>query len=494
MTSVSCSDALGYPDRISDGDTIVISGGGLNKTLVIKKNTQAKLSRCGNVFVGSLIGQRYGDVFAFDDKRRTLEPTLETPELDRSEIQADQVLEESKDNRELFDTHGANQTLTSDEIRAMREEHGAETVITSLIENSATFANKTAFAQEKYLRKKKGKYTVKFKVERVHPDNLCETLVPTLLVTANEEEDTKRRLAIRADTMGLILHHANVSGNMRVMIHDRSNGLLPAAIMYRLGAEGQVYGVYDKTSMPACAFSRQMHIPDWRRRWKALPASPQLFCDEAAAIAEQTPVTESREARRQAWKEKEGITDAKDKEKEKEADEEANNSKFPSQWLRAIDARRDLATRPADSLIVAGFEDEIVPVVRKLFPFLALSGSLVVYCPFIAPLERVYALIRDEAVCISISDTWYRHQQVLPGRTHPQVNMSTAGGFILTAVKVEPAHGGPSEIGAGPTLAGMEAALAKASADAKAAAAVVGEKRERDEAEQPSRAEAEKAE
>lgn len=36
----------------------------------------------------------------------------------------------------------------------------------------------------------------------------------------------------------------------------------------------------------------------------------------------------------------------------------------------------------------------------------------------------------------SITESWLRRYQVLPGRTHPTMHTSGSGGFILHAIKV----------------------------------------------------------
>ncbi len=41
-----------------------------------------------------------------------------------------------------------------------------------------------------------------------------------------------------------------------------------------------------------------------------------------------------------------------------------------------------------------------------------------------------------DAVNIRVTETWLREYQVLPERTHPHVNMSGTGGYILTGIKV----------------------------------------------------------
>ena len=45
------------------------------------------------------------------------------------------------------------------------------------------------------------------------------------------------------------------------------------------------------------------------------------------------------------------------------------------------------------------------------------------------------------AINLRLSDTWMREYQVLEGRTHPSMNMTQSGGFILTGTKLCPKTG-----------------------------------------------------
>jgi tRNA (adenine-N(1)-)-methyltransferase non-catalytic subunit len=42
------------------------------------------------------------------------------------------------------------------------------------------------------------------------------------------------------------------------------------------------------------------------------------------------------------------------------------------------------------------------------------------------------------AVNVVLSEQFFRNQQVLPNRTHPFVNMSASGGYILSGSKMRP--------------------------------------------------------
>lgn len=110
-----------------------------------------------------------------------------------------------------------------------------------------------------------------------------------------------------------------------------------------------------------------------------------------------------------------------------------------SQWMKGVDAHHLLRKQPCDSLVIAD-DKTALPVLQELFPFLAYGGNLVIYSPFLEDMSALFSWLRRDCVMIRVSETWCRHVQVLPQRTHPTVNMSTAGGYLLTAIKINPTN------------------------------------------------------
>ena len=45
------------------------------------------------------------------------------------------------------------------------------------------------------------------------------------------------------------------------------------------------------------------------------------------------------------------------------------------------------------------------------------------------------AQVSKEAVALQLQESFWRKHQVLPGRTHPEMDMSGTGGYILTGIK-----------------------------------------------------------
>jgi len=96
----------------------------------------------------------------------------------------------------------------------------------------------------------------------------------------------------------------------------------------------------------------------------------------------------------------------------------------------------------ADSLILACGYDP-TPTLLTLLPHLETSCPFVVYSEFLEPLVHCFRALQDKQLAINLrlTDTWMRDYQVLPGRTHPNMNMSMNGGFLLTGVKLCPVFG-----------------------------------------------------
>lgn len=144
-------------------------------------------------------------------------------------------------------------------------------------------------------------------------------------------------------------------------------------------------------------------------------------------------------------------------------------------------------------IIVIKPQYNIKETLLQLLPYLAPSCPFVIYCEYIEPLNECFRILQGDdipintssitttddddtmnpdnkkrskqqqrqedeqqqkqqqcnnnnnnkplAINLRLSDTWTREYQILPGRTHPNMNMSQSGGFILTGIKLDPIDG-----------------------------------------------------
>ncbi|KAF5226388.1 hypothetical protein ECC02_000512 [Trypanosoma cruzi] len=423
MTGSGSSDAEepGTDGRIALGDHVIITGGGVKRMALVQAGNKLRLGSSGVVQLEKLVGLRFGEVLRYDPKDRVLLPTNAYPDLDITSLQ--QRLEDARDNRHLVDDN-RNQILSNVEIASLRQEKGVDAFLTTLVQKSTTFHTKTAYSQEKYLRKKKKRYGTLYKVERVTPDAAAEIYLPTINPSDVEPEET-RSMRLRADTLALILHHSDVHSGSRVLVYEKTNGHLAAALLTRLGNDGVIMQVMDKVAQPNVFLAQAMGLTRVRELWKAIPRNDAFLLGREGKEEEQNPGDE---------KKKTGT--GKNNTNKGNNKKENGDIEGPSQWIRGIDARRMLKERPADSLIIVN-DTESESLINELLPFIALGGHIVVYSQFLEDLSGAFARLWRDCVNICVSETWYRHHQILPNRTHPTVNMSTAGGYLLTAIKTE---------------------------------------------------------
>lgn len=119
----------------------------------------------------SLVNGTFDELYELDSRDRKLKPTKFTRDelfeiIGKSSDVNPVEVDESKDNRNIVDD-GKSQSLTRDDIEALKSDGASgRQIIETLVENSRTFKEKTTFSQEKYLKKKKQKYSNLFKIRR----------------------------------------------------------------------------------------------------------------------------------------------------------------------------------------------------------------------------------------------------------------------------------------------------------------------------------------
>lgn len=123
--------------------------------------------------------------------------------------------------------------------------------------------------------------------------------------------------------------------------------------------------------------------------------------------------------------------------KRKGAVSELNDVKKP-RWEMDLDRAVDLLSpQNADGLVVVGREDP-TDIVLPLLPFLAPSRNFAVYSWCREPLVELYIKLKKDGGVINahLTETFFRTHQVLPNRTHPDIQMSGSGGYILLGTVV----------------------------------------------------------
>ncbi|KAL6303984.1 Gcd10p-domain-containing protein [Sparassis latifolia] len=367
------------------------------KTLKLEKDSTVTLGKFGSFHSNELIGQPFGLTYDIVDKKLKVIPPRTMQEV-----------EDTDATNELINDGQFVQPLTLEEIEALKKSgvHASE-IIKKQIEQHANYSLKTEYSKEKYKKRKEAKYSKSFTVIDPTLFNVCEYWF---------NKDQNRLRDIRPDALSQILNLANIRPGGRYLAVDDASGVVVAGILERLGGNGRLITICDIDSPPAYPVTVQMNFK------KDTVASVLSSLNWATADEEYAPIVAPAEP-------------ASGKFKSDGQKSRLNKRKLVSASL--MQTREELFTGEFDGLVVAS-EYDPYSILEKLSPYLAGSASIVVHSPHIQILSDLQSRLREhpEYLGAAVSELWLRQYQVLPGRTHPMMNTSGSGGFILHAIKV----------------------------------------------------------
>jgi len=428
-------------DAVSDGSYVVVQKLDYMRTLLIRSAKPSVQLGKDTIDFSSVIGQPYESIFKMspDPQKKKgwrLERVKEEEVIDfvstfQEKLQPDHAIEKGEggdgsesgtsasqrpDNRDLVDDD-SNQGLKRDDIEAMKQERmDGVKIMDKLIENSASFGQKTKFSQTKFLKKKAKKY---FQFVRIRRPSI------RLLLDIHYKSDPIKILNLRSDSLAQLVNNANIQAGGNYIVYETGcQGLVVSAVLERINcptANSVIVSMY-QTGTPQTNCLAAMNYPPevLKKRVLNLNTFHLRAMEQGLDIAVNHAGDASQDAKPQ-------------------------RQIFREQSQQAFE---QLQKRNMDGLIIASKQHPSA-LLLKLMSFLAPSRPFVVFSPYKEPLVEAYTAVKNSgrAVMVTLNETWLRHYQVLPDRTHPEVLMSGGGGYILQGIYVDSAEpeGGPLE-------------------------------------------------
>jgi len=363
--------------------------------VTIEADSMISLGKYGRFETNSLIGQRYGLQYEITDQLAVMLRPKTIQEIGSSDAT----------NEMIYDDRSV-QLLTVADIEALKESgvHALD-IIQTLIETHTTYPLKNEYSKQKYKKRKEAKFLKSFTVVEPTLQNVCDYW---------SRKNAFRNQEIGPDTLSQLMTLANVKPGGRCIVVSSTPGTLLNGILERLGGEGCLITIYDVDIPPAHPTLSHTNVPceipvdnalNWltaNEHYSPLPVSTR--------VSSCYPCSE-RERR---------LTD-----------------KHAAAFHRLLETRKELFSGDFISLVVASSHDPFT-VVEKLSRYLSGSASVVVHSPYIQTLCELFSKMKQypDWLGLSITDTWLRKYQALPGRTHPSMTMPGSGGFILHAIKL----------------------------------------------------------
>lgn len=348
--------------------------------------------------------------------------------------------EQNNDNRNLFDNN-TSQSMKQAQLMSLRSA-GAKghMIVAALVESSSTFEAKTDFSKAKYIARKQKKYLQRCRMVRCTASAICEALYL---------KDPRKLMNLREDTLAQILSYSNVSAGCQVLLVETCMGVVTGALAQRMGGYGKILSVYNGQQPSFTDMIARFNLSFAENHSIKWVHSGEVFGDDTDVPSSDEPQDlERAERERLEWPcPLQDHTRAYMEKMKTQREQTAFLTKRCARFARKLTRHttieaKEFLTRPCDSVIVAARYDPTATLL-PLLKFLAPSCPFVVFHEFLEPLAECFRELQRQnlAINLRLSDTWMREYQVLPGRTHPAMNMSQNGGFLLFGVKLCPVTG-----------------------------------------------------
>jgi len=317
--------------------------------------------------------------------------------------------------------------LRPDQISSLKEQMTGDQVVAAIAGASATFASKTKFSQEKYIKKKQQKHVQQVTLLRPNVMELCETYI---------KSNRQKVCNLRFDYLSSLLAHAHLEHGGNYLVLDCAMGLVSGAMAQQLGGQGKVFRVYsggcsdkciEELDLPAEVAATIQQLPlDCLE--SAEPLEHVWACNNptfGAASAETPALSEEEQAKR-------------------EANRVARVAKFQKRRDGLADylADRDAVVGSLDAMVIVAPEDDTAlanDVIAACLPRLKHGGRLVVLGQHLQSLADRQGTMRTggQWIDVRLMQLFTREYQVLPQRTHPHMaqDVQHCEGFILLGTR-----------------------------------------------------------
>ncbi|KAJ1520664.1 hypothetical protein ONE63_003768 [Megalurothrips usitatus] len=467
-------------DVVNVGDYIVIQRQDYFKLHKVAANGTANLGK-DVLDIGSVVGKPVWTTYRMEQKKNG-KRNYQLKECSIQDLKSDSItlsnpgaLSSGTDNRNIVDD-GSSQKLSMEEIVNLRDEGlSSKEIVGTLIENSKTFHNKTEYSQQKYLKKKEKKYFEYVTVRKPTVRLIAEIMFRL---------DQGKIMGLRVDTLSQINTAVNLHSHGKYIVYESGcQGLASASMLNGLSGEGRLVLVHSgnypqKHALLALNLTEEqenclisVNIYNLLRKLKGTCGS-----ETQTASVDTTPVKEGVESSDVSFEKevdssevsvKEALspgqslenvtdtseTDVKDqvitnsdqestgsgKRKLSESGNDDGSAKKKSRWEVETDrAAGLLSSQKADGLVLVCREHPS-SILNALLPLVAPSRNFVVYNQCREPLLDLFTELmkNPNVINVRLTDTWLRYYQVESNRTHPLVNMTGSGGYLLTGVVVD---------------------------------------------------------
>ncbi|KAK9711983.1 tRNA (adenine(58)-N(1))-methyltransferase non-catalytic subunit trm6 [Basidiobolus ranarum] len=384
---------------IKEGEYVFIEmPSGNVKVVSLKANSTVNMGKFGNFLVNDIIGKPFGHSYEV---------------VGRNQIQLTRhaglsvITETTANNREIVDDN-TSQKLSHEDVEKLKQTGlqggvSGDTIVETLVENHSAFEKKTEYSKAKYIKKKEKKFKKVFTPVKPNLYSLCDFFF---------NKNPSKIRDMRIDTLSQMLNMGNIRAHSKILVVDDAQGLVVCGLMERMAGFGSILGIHEGDNHNYDTI-RYMNFPTHTREMLKVLSWANISKDSAPEpfVEQDTSVMEEKE--------------------------KVSYSRKTKAYERLTGAQKMLWDGDFDALLIASqYSPE--SILDELLPYVAGSRPIVVYSPNKEVLVSAYTYMKKSTECLNpqITESWLREYQVLPGRTHPTMNTSGSGGYLLNTIRV----------------------------------------------------------
>lgn len=384
------------PPIAADHTVILRLPSGVFKLITINPKAAAcSLGKFGSFNANDLIGHPYGLAYEIQTDKALKILTTDTLRIIEDE--------ETGDNEFIIDDQETNQSLSHEQIRAMRDAGDRDKLIMQLKQNNKSFELKTEFSKEKYMARKMAKFAPRFTV-----------IPPTIFDVINYlvDKDADRIQHVNPESMAYMLNTADIRPGCNYLVVDDVSGLLVSAVLERGGNVTMIHDL-EHPNLDVVKYFPQFSLDAILQEGRIKTITWERVLDPEASYTEIDEYLKTKLQAKSA-REHERINKRKNL---RQSIEEFHASCFDG------------------CLVMSAYT--ATSIVPPILSSIARSRKLVIYSAYREPLLSLRHENTPELLAPSIVEVRAREYQVLPGRTRPVMTKRGEWGYVYHAIKVE---------------------------------------------------------
>lgn len=232
-------------------------------------------------------------------------------------------------------------------------------------------------------------------------------------------QDPDKIMGVRLDSLSQIISYSNVSSSGNFLLFESgTNGLLPASLLNAIGANttGKLVHMHPG-NVPQKQAIQALNLPE-----------EQL--DRCISVNIYSVL-------RQFYQGDEEVVEKETEEDESAAKRPKLDDEKLQKWKMDNKKACDLMTEKFDSLIVVS-RDHPLNIVKELLQFMKPSRPVIIFNLSKELLMEMYVELKTLSTVnnLHLTSNWMRNYQILPNRTHPEVQMNGNSGYVLRGYTV----------------------------------------------------------